>query len=134
MLTKSFLEIEKFIHYVKSIEQMYSQDEVLSLLQIEALICLSQNDSQTVTDLSISLNTNPASTSALIERLVKKNLVCREYVDNDRRKVHVFLTEYGLQEKNRLEKKKQEIYADAQSSLSEEEIQVLNRLIAKLTN
>jgi DNA-binding MarR family transcriptional regulator len=134
MLTKSFLEIDNIIRYAKSIEQMYIQDEDLSLLQIEALISLSQNNPLTVTDLSFCLGTNPASTSALIERLVKKNLVYRVHADNDRRKVHVSLTVYGLQEQQRLVKKKQEVYSDAQSSLSEDETLDLNRLITKLTN
>jgi DNA-binding MarR family transcriptional regulator len=134
MLTKSFLEIEKLIRYAKSIEEIYIEDEDLSLLQIEALIFLSQKDQLTVTDLSFCLNITPASTSVLIERLVKKSLVYREHADNDRRKVHVSLTEYGLQEQKRLKEKKQEVFSDAQSSLSENETILLNRLIAKLTN
>jgi DNA-binding MarR family transcriptional regulator len=134
MLTKSFLEIEKLIRYAKSIEEIYIEDEDLSFLQIEALIFLSKKYPLTVTDLSICLNTNPASTSILIERLVKRRLVYREHAQNDRRKVHVSLTEYGLQEQKRLEQKKQEIFSDAQSPLSEDETLHLNRIILKLTN
>jgi MarR family transcriptional regulator, 2-MHQ and catechol-resistance regulon repressor len=133
MLTKSFLEIDNIIRYAKTVEQIYIQGEDLSLLQIEALISLSQKNPQTVTDLSICLNINSASTSVLIGRLVKKNLVYREHTDSDRRKVHLFLTSYGIKEQKRLEKKKQEVYSDEQSLLTDDETLFLNKLFAKLT-
>lgn len=134
MLVKTLLEIDKIIRFAKTIEQSFTQDENLSLFQIEALTYISKPEIQTVTDLGNSLDTSPASASVLIERLVKKNLVYRGYSDSDRRKVHVSLTKYGLREYKRLEKKRQEVISDVQRLLSDDETLLLNKLFAKLTN
>lgn len=133
MLVKTLLEIDKIIQFAKTIEQSFTQDESLSLFQIEALTYISKQEIQTVTDLGNSLDTSPASASVLIERLVKKNLVYRGYTDSDRRKVHVSLTKYGLREYKRLEKKRQEVISDVQRLLSDDETLLLNKLFAKLT-
>jgi DNA-binding MarR family transcriptional regulator len=133
MLVKTLLEIDKIIRFAKTIEQSFTQDENLSLFQIEALTYISKQEIQTVTDLGNSLDTSPASASVLIERLVKKNLVYRGYSDSDRRKVHVSLTKYGLREYKRLEKKRQEVISDVQRLLSDDETLLLNKLFAKLT-
>ncbi|MCM3730440.1 MarR family transcriptional regulator [Fictibacillus nanhaiensis] len=133
MLVKTLLEIDKIIRFAKTIEQSFTQDENLSLFQIEALTYISKPEIQTVTDLGNSLDTSPASASVLIERLVKKNLVYRGYSDSDRRKVHVSLTKYGLREYKRLEKKRQEVISDVQRLLSDDETLLLNKLFAKLT-
>jgi DNA-binding MarR family transcriptional regulator len=133
MLVKTLLEIDKIIRLAKTIEQSFTQDENLSLFQIEALTYISKQEIQTVTDLGNSLDTSPASASVLIERLVKKNLVYRGYSDSDRRKVHVSLTKYGLLEYKRLEKKRQEVISDVQRLLSDDETLLLNKLFAKLT-
>jgi DNA-binding MarR family transcriptional regulator len=133
MLVKTLLEIDKIIRFAKTIEQSFTQDESLSLFQIEALTYISKQEIQTVTDLGNSLDTSPASASVLIERLVKKNLVYRGYSDADRRKVHVSLTKYGLREYKRLEKKRQEVISDVQRLLSDDETLLLNKLFAKLT-
>jgi DNA-binding MarR family transcriptional regulator len=134
MLVKTLLEIDKIIRFAETIEQSFTQDENLSLFQIEALTYISKPEIQTVTDLGNSLDTSPASASVLIERLVKKNLVYRGYSDSDRRKVHVSLTKYGLREYKRLEKKRQEVISDVQRLLSDDETLLLNKLFAKLTN
>jgi len=133
MLIKPVLEIENIIRYAKSIEQTFIEDENLSLLQFEALYYLSQNDTTTVTDLSINLDTSAASASVLIDRLVKKNLVIRKYTDSDRRKVHVSLSDYGFREALRFAKKKQDVISVEQFLLSEDETLLLNKLFAKLT-
>ncbi|WP_194270857.1 MarR family winged helix-turn-helix transcriptional regulator [Fictibacillus phosphorivorans] len=130
-------EIDELIKYVKNFKESFLHDEKLNYLQIETMIYLLENHTQTVTELAEKIDTTPASTSIIIDRLAKKEMVNRQYTESDRRKVYVSLTETGSQEINRLLIKKNEIISTSLSPLTSKEkllFATLNELFHKMND
>ncbi|ANC76336.1 hypothetical protein ABE65_005765 [Fictibacillus phosphorivorans] len=130
-------EIDELIKYVKNFKESFLHDEKLNYLQIETMIYLLENHTQTVTELAERIDTTPASTSIIIDRLAKKEMVNRQYTESDRRKVYVSLTETGSQEINRLLIKKNEIISTSLSPLTSKEkllFTTLNELFQKMND
>jgi len=67
----------------------------ISVPQFWALHYISQQDGLTVNELSTALNRSKSSTSGLLQRLEKSDLVKREHSETDRRVVHITLTPKG---------------------------------------
>ncbi|MBH0161565.1 MULTISPECIES: MarR family winged helix-turn-helix transcriptional regulator [Fictibacillus] len=130
-------EIYELIKFVKNFKESFLHDEKLNYLQIETMIYLLENQNQTITALAKKIDTTPASTSTLIDRLAKKGMVHRQYTESDRRKVYVSLTENGSQEITRLLVKKNEIISSSLSPLTSEEklsFTKLNELFKKIND
>ncbi|MBH0155287.1 MarR family transcriptional regulator [Fictibacillus sp. 5RED26] len=130
-------EIYELIKFVKNFKESFLHDEKLNYLQIETMIYLLENQNQTITALAKKIDTTPASTSTLIDRLAKKGMVDRQYTESDRRKVYVSLTENGSQEITRLLVKKNEIISSSLSPLTSEEklsFTKLNELFKKIND
>ncbi|MBN3554649.1 MarR family transcriptional regulator [Fictibacillus nanhaiensis] len=130
-------EIDELIKYVKNFKESFLHDEKLNYLQIETMIYLLENHTQTVTELAEKIDITPASTSIIIDRLSKKEMVHRQYTETDRRKVYVSLTETGFQEINRLLIKKNEIISTSLSPLTSKEkllFATLNELFQKMND
>ncbi|WP_416731007.1 MarR family winged helix-turn-helix transcriptional regulator [Fictibacillus sp. JL2B1089] len=130
-------EIDEMIKYVKNFKDSFLHDEKLNYLQIETMIYLLENHTQTITELAEKIDTTPASTSTIIDRLAKKEMVERQYTESDRRKVYVSLTETGSQEINRLLTKKNEIISSSLSPLTSKEKLIfakLNELFQKIND
>lgn len=130
-------EIDELVKYVKNFKESFLHDEKLNYLQIETMIYLLENHTQTITQLAEKIDTTPASTSIIIDRLAKKEMVNRQYTESDRRKVYVSLTETGSQEINRLLIKKNEIISTSLSPLTSTEkliFEKLNELFQKIND
>ncbi|WP_171005506.1 MarR family transcriptional regulator [Bacillus sp. E(2018)] len=130
-------EIDELVKYVKNFKDSFLHDEKLNYLQIETMIYLLENPTQTITQLAEKIDTTPASTSIIIDRLAKKEMVNRQYTESDRRKVYVSLTETGSQEINRLLIKKNEIISTSLSPLTSTEKLIfanLNELFQKIND
>ncbi|MGA4721131.1 MarR family winged helix-turn-helix transcriptional regulator [Fictibacillus nanhaiensis] len=130
-------EIDELVKYVKNFKESFLHDEKLNYLQIETMIYLLENHTQTITQLAEKIDTTPASTSIIIDRLAKKEMVNRQYTELDRRKVYVSLTETGSQEINRLLIKKNEIISTSLSPLTSTEkliFEKLNELFQKIND
>jgi MarR family transcriptional regulator, 2-MHQ and catechol-resistance regulon repressor len=130
-------EIDELIKYVKNFKDSFLHDEKLNYLQIETMIYLLENHTQTITELAEKIDTTPASTSTIIDRLAKKEMVDRQYTESDRRKVYVSLTETGSREVNRLLIKKNEIISSSLSPLTSKEKLIfakLNELFQKIND
>ncbi|MBH0170196.1 MAG: MarR family winged helix-turn-helix transcriptional regulator [Bacillota bacterium] len=130
-------EIDELVKYVKNFKDSFLHDEKLNYLQIETMIYLLENHTQTVTELAEKIDTTPASTSTIIDRLAKKEMVDRQYTESDRRKVYVTLTETGSREINRLLIKKNEIISSSLSPLTSKEKLIfakLNDLFQKIND
>ncbi|MDM5317296.1 MarR family transcriptional regulator [Fictibacillus sp. b24] len=130
-------DIIPLLTYIKNVKQTFLDNEKLNCQQIEVLLYLLDNEKLTITKLADKLNISPASTSTIIERLVKTELVGRAYTERDRRKVYVSLTEKGLHETHRLVAKKDEILISSLSPLTEKEkfeLTKINVLFKKLNS
>lgn len=130
-------EIDELIKYVKNFKDSFLHDEKLNYLQIETMIYLLENHAQTITELAEKIDTTPASTSTIIDRLAKKEMVERQYTESDRRKVYVSLTETGSREINRLLIKKNDIISSSLSPLTSKEKLIfakLNELFQKIND
>ncbi|MET3729340.1 DNA-binding MarR family transcriptional regulator [Fictibacillus halophilus] len=137
MTTNDNYEIDELVKYVKNFKDSFLHDEKLNYLQIETMIYLLENNTQTITQLAEKIDTTPASTSIIIDRLAKKEMVNRQYTESDRRKVYVSLTETGSQEINRLLIKKNEIISTSLSPLTSTEKLIfakLNELFQKIND
>ncbi|MED1865344.1 MarR family transcriptional regulator [Fictibacillus nanhaiensis] len=137
MTNNDNFEINELIKYVNNFKESFLHDEKLNYLQIETMIYLLENSTQTITELAEKIDTSPASTSTLIDRLAKKGMVDRQYTESDRRKVYVSLTEIGSQEITRLLVKKNEIISSSLSPLTAIEkltFASLNELFKKIND
>lgn len=65
--------------------------------QYLALIVLWQQDGILIQELASALELEPATTTPLVQRLEKLDLVTRQRSSEDERRVHIFLTEKGRQ-------------------------------------
>lgn len=66
--------------------------------QYLALIVLWQQDGILIQELAKALELEPATTTPLVQRLEKLNLVTRQRSLEDERRVHIYLTEAGQQQ------------------------------------
>jgi DNA-binding MarR family transcriptional regulator len=64
-------------------------------IQYALLKCLWKTDMQTPSQLAQTLRIDASTTTGVVERLERKNLVERVYSKTDRRSVHVCLTQSG---------------------------------------
>ena len=74
----------------------------LTTAQIKLLTCFSDKDSQSMTELSISLAVSMPTITAMVDRLETANMVKRERNSVDRRVVQVRLTAAGKKELKKL--------------------------------
>lgn len=65
--------------------------------QLTVLRELSQHEGCSVGQLTRAIHLSQATVTGIIDRLVKRNLVCRHRSDKDKRRVEVWLTEAGKQ-------------------------------------
>lgn len=69
--------------------------EDVTLTQYRSLVVLASRGPQTVAELADLVAVTPPTASRLCDRLVKKGLIRRRTGRNDRRQVHIALTETG---------------------------------------
>ena len=71
--------------------------EDITLPQYRALVVLATRGPQRAADLAAGLGVTPSTASRMIERLVRKHLIRRARLQDDRRAIRVHLTEAGRQ-------------------------------------
>jgi DNA-binding MarR family transcriptional regulator len=69
--------------------------EDITLPQYRALVVLATQGPQRASDLADNLKVTPSTASRMIERLARKRLVRRSRLHDDRRAVHLHLTDAG---------------------------------------
>jgi DNA-binding MarR family transcriptional regulator len=70
-------------------------DADVTLPQFRALVVIASRGPQRVADISAELGVSPSTGTRMCERLVRKGLMGRERLTDDRREVRVSLTETG---------------------------------------
>lgn len=120
---------------IRSIDKHNKQLSNSRKLTVPQLVCLRQlllEGPQTNGDLSKGVFLSKASLTGIIDRLEAKGLVCRQRCPNDRRRVEVSLTPEGEQMAKSMPWPLQERFMQGLSSLSEEEICMVDKTLKNL--
>ncbi len=102
-----------------------------SLSHFEVMKHVAEQGNPAMKDIAVRLHITPPSASALIDALVKKNLVLRSQMPEDRRTIRVTLSPTGQRLLSTIYKKKQSIFNSMLSKLNKEDKTELARIISK---
>jgi DNA-binding MarR family transcriptional regulator len=116
-------------------KKLHSQSELshidMNMRECQILVLLSK-EKKSMSELSNYLGLSPATLTAHIESLVKKNLVKREYDKEDRRKTYILLTRKGEELSCEMKGKQKEMAKTMLASLNREEQKKLAELLTKV--
>lgn len=115
----------KLNNKIKKYDITTSQWSLLKLLSIE--------NNLTQVEISNKLNSDMATVGSVVDRLVKKKLLSKKHLKNDRRAYIVSILDEGRNIANMIEKDVMECNHDAVCGLSTEETQSLISLLKKIT-
>ena len=101
-------------------------------VQFAVLHVLWQRDGQLSSELGERIQLDSATMTGLLDRMEKRNLVQRRPSDDDRRKSHIFLTEKGRELQFVPADLMVEANGELLSDFSEEEVQLLKRMLTKI--
>lgn len=129
-------EIEKELRYVSSLIKQKGR-EILSDYKITppqfvALQFLFEDGDMTIGELSTKMFLAFSTTTDLIDRMEKNDLVMRVKDEKDRRVVRIHLLEEGGRIIDEVIKKRQQYLSDVLSNFSDTEIASFNENLAKL--
>ncbi|RFU67550.1 MarR family winged helix-turn-helix transcriptional regulator [Bacillus sp. V59.32b] len=129
-------EIEKELRYVSSLIKQKGR-EILSNYKITppqfvALQFLFEDGDMTIGELSTKMFLAFSTTTDLIDRMERNELVMRVKDEKDRRVVRIHLLEEGGRIIDEVIKKRQHYLSDVLSNFSDTEIASLNENLAKL--
>jgi len=102
-------EIETFLRYIICLKgavmgqnRSSMEERVATGMQFGVLNFLAEHDSVTSGEVATHLSLSPSSATQLVERLVRDDLVERQADQEDRRVVHLKLTDNGRAERERV--------------------------------
>ncbi|WP_246940982.1 MarR family winged helix-turn-helix transcriptional regulator [Bacillus pinisoli] len=129
-------ETEKSLRYIAAIIKQKGR-EILNQYtitppQFVALQWLLENGDMTIGELSNKMYLACSTTTDLIDRMEKNQLVVRVKDENDRRVVRIHLLEEGARIIEDVIDKRQGYLAEVLSSFTKDEIVVLEKLLSKL--
>ncbi|RUQ32854.1 MarR family transcriptional regulator [Peribacillus cavernae] len=128
LLEKEFKNI--FRNMRKEFNELFGS--VINSNEFLVLKFIAVSGSQKASALSKELDVSASHITTVTDSLVKKGLITRNRVENDRRIVNLELTEKGKELINDLEQKKTEYMVAKFSKFTEEELSTLHELIKKL--
>ena len=126
---------ELLLHLRRKINERMRDNNLkhdLTIAQLEVLWFVGQAKNQSMDAIAHHLNVKPPSATALIEKLEKQELVHRERDDEDRRVVHIRLTQKAKKQINGLQKQKTKILDEITACLSVKDRTELERIIARI--
>lgn len=128
--------IEKDLRYIAVIVRQNGReilsDYAVTPPQFTALLSLYEDGDMTIGELSTKLYLACSTTTDLIDRMEKKNLVVRVKDLHDRRVVRISLLEEGMRVLKEVLKKRQNYLEETLKNFSVDEIQTLQDLLGKL--
>jgi len=104
----------------------------LTVSQLFLLLALYEKDASTPQELSSKLALNSSTLTGILDRLENKGLITREINANDRRSIIIRLTDKAKELKNELWNIYEDVNGKLRSALSQEEIEELYNIMAKL--
>lgn len=119
-------------------KQMRSHRGGLSMPQFRALVRVRQDGAASISAISEHLGTSLSTTSRLVSGLVGRGLLAREAVPNDRRQVHVTITQTGramLDQARQATRRKLEVALASMAAAEEKAVidamQILRRIFGR---
>jgi DNA-binding MarR family transcriptional regulator len=109
------------------------QGHSLTLPQYKILYSLEREGSQNISQLAHSLCITPSAVIAVTDQLVNEGLIRKERAENDRRVVHVHLTDQGKDRARQMQSRQKQFMQLYFNRLSDEDIQHLKRILASMT-
>lgn len=107
-------------------------DVSLSITEVGALHYINKRRETTMKELSEFLEITPPSTTAVIDKMIKLNILKRSFNEDDRRNVILSLTNQGKEMFEKARKEKIKIVKNILSCLSEKERLELCRIFKKI--
>lgn len=128
--------VEKELRYISGIIKQKGRellsDYTITPPQFVALQWLFEDGDMTIGDLSTKMYLACSTTTDLIDRMEKNNLVARVKDSNDRRVVRIHLLDEGKRIIDEVIKKRQHYLEEVLKNFSAEEIQILQDNLIKL--
>ncbi|MGG3466244.1 MarR family transcriptional regulator [Neobacillus pocheonensis] len=106
----------------------------LSITEFSVLEVLYHNEKQTIQQIGNSVLISSGSMTYVIDKLEQKGLLNRHPCPDDRRVIHVTLTNAGIDLMENIMPKHQELVNDMFGSLNREEAQVIVNLLKRINN
>lgn len=117
MCEEVLVVLRKILRAISQQSRQLSQNCGITTPQLLVMKAVERLGATTVGVLSREVNLSQATVTAIIDRLERKLLVCRERSDVDRRRVHVILTDQGREMLSKVPSPIQESFARAFSRL-----------------
>lgn len=125
LLMSNHLMIQKaLVSSVKDTELTPGQPKVLDYLL--------HHDGAIQKEIAVFCHIEPASLSTILNGMENKGYIERKNTDNNRRSLHVYLTETGRKYANRLNHEFMKIESEALKGFSETDAQQLQNLLGRL--
>ena len=110
----------------------YIKKKGLTVSQLFVLLALYERDEMTPQELSSKLALNSSTLTGILDRLEQKGLIKREINSNDRRSIAIKLTNSAKEMKDELWQIYEKVNGYLMSCLSQEELNRLHEIMAKL--
>lgn len=119
----------------KDLEERYSRIQQLSTNEISIIRIISEKEEVIIKDILEEVQVPKSTLTSMIDRLEKRDLICRAISNKDRRSYKLLLTEEGKNTQEEHVKFEQEVYGKIIASLDNyEEREMLLNLIKKIIN
>ncbi|MEN6586943.1 MAG: MarR family transcriptional regulator [Sulfuricella sp.] len=135
MRKKSLEALKKFRRIVSSAQRHFRRIEEqcgLSGAQLWVLREVAERPGQRVSDLAKAMSLHLSTTSNLLDKLAKRDLIRRERNDPDQRIVRLFLTEEGMRIVTSAPGPARGVLPEALNRLPDDELDSLNRSLARV--
>lgn len=132
--------MQETLHYLLMSNHLMVQKALVSSVkdtgltpgQPKVLDYLLHHDGAIQKEIAIFCHIEPASLSTILNGMENKGYIERKNTDNNRRSLHVYLTETGKKYANRLNLEFTKIESEALKGFSESEVQQLQDLLGRL--
>ena len=132
--------MQETLHYLLMSNHLMVQKALVSSVkdtgltpgQPKVLDYLLHHDGAIQKEIAIFCHIEPASLSTILNGMENKGYIERKNTDNNRRPLHVYLTETGKKYANRLNLEFTKIESEALKGFSESEVQQLQDLLGRL--
>lgn len=119
VIIKRFQDINVYLR-----KEIYSLGESFryTIPQLKIIALLAQKDGQRVSDLSVGSALSESTVSGIVDRLVKQKTIIRKRSREDRRVVHLFLSDEGRDEYEKFNSMKNEFFKNSFTDICDTEI------------
>lgn len=132
--------MEKSLHYLLMADHFMFQkmlfvnvkDSGLTLGQPKVLDYLKEHDGAVQKEIASACHIEPASLTAILSGMEKKELIIRKMTVGNRRSLYVFLTEKGWEQAYRITEEFDKIEASALEGFTENEKKALNAYLTRI--